>query len=89
MHTAFLKVFTSAEVDTDEKVQNDLQARYHSGYRNGIGESIQAMVTCRPDIALVTVKCTQQSTCPVKIHYQAAKHAMKYLVAMWVDAIYY
>ena len=37
----------------------------------------------------VTVKCTQHSMNPAEIHFQAVKHAIKYLVATRKDGIYF
>ncbi|KAL7489869.1 hypothetical protein ACHAW6_016196 [Cyclotella cf. meneghiniana] len=88
-HEAFLKAFQQAEGDNDPTTMATLQQRYHFGYRNGVGELIYAMVTCRPDISTVTVKCAQHSANPAEIHYQAVKHAIKYLVATRKDGIYF
>lgn len=85
----FLKAFNGDSGDPEEKVQKELQRRFKFNYRSGVGELIYAMVTCRPDISAVTVKCAQHSTCPADIHFQAVKHAIKYLVATRKDGIYF
>eukprot|EP00804_Cyclotella_cryptica_P016569 CCRYP_020523-RA/>CCRYP_020523-RA protein AED:0.25 eAED:0.37 QI:0/0/0/1/1/1/2/0/309 len=86
---SFLKAFNGAVGTVDDKIQKELQQRFGFGYRNGVEELIYAMVTCRPDISAVTVKCTQHSACPTDIHFQAVKHAIKYLVATRKDGIYF
>eukprot|EP00804_Cyclotella_cryptica_P012200 CCRYP_009883-RA/>CCRYP_009883-RA protein AED:0.21 eAED:0.21 QI:0/-1/0/1/-1/1/1/0/337 len=86
---SFIKAFNADSGNPDVKIQKELQQRFKFGYRSGVGELIYAMVTCRPDISAVTVKCTQHSTCPADIHFQAVKHAIKYLVATQKDRIYF
>ena len=88
-HESFLKTFHQAVGDKDPKTIATLQQQYKFGYRNGVGELIYAMVTCRPDISTVTVKCAQHSANPAEIHFQAVKHAIKYLVATRKDGIYF
>eukprot|EP00804_Cyclotella_cryptica_P030736 CCRYP_009176-RA/>CCRYP_009176-RA protein AED:0.05 eAED:-0.06 QI:0/-1/0/1/-1/1/1/0/645 len=88
-HESFLKTFHQAVGNNDPNTLATLQQRYHFGYRNGVGELIYAMVTCRPDISTVTVKCAQHSANPAEIHFQAVKHAIKYLVATRKDGIYF
>jgi hypothetical protein len=88
-HESFLKAFHADTGNPDVKVQKELQQRFKFGYRSGVGELIYAMVTCRPDISAVTVKCAQHSTCPAEIHFQAVKHAIKFLVATRKDGIYF
>eukprot|EP00804_Cyclotella_cryptica_P024685 CCRYP_001671-RA/>CCRYP_001671-RA protein AED:0.29 eAED:-0.05 QI:0/0/0/0.33/1/1/3/0/660 len=88
-HETFMKTFHQAVGDNDPKTLATLQTRFHFGYRNGVGELIYAMVTCRPDISTVTVKCAQHSANPAEIHFQAVKHAIKYLVATRKDGIYF
>jgi hypothetical protein len=85
----FLKAFGKAEGDPDPKVQAKLKNDFKFGYRNGIGELIYAMVTCRPDISTAVVRCAQVSACPAEIHYHAVKHAIKYLYATRKDGIYF
>ncbi len=67
----FLKAFGKAEGDPDLRVQAKLKNDFKFGYRNGIGELIYAMVTCRPDISTAVVRCAQVSACPAEIHYHA------------------
>eukprot|EP00804_Cyclotella_cryptica_P028043 CCRYP_003898-RC/>CCRYP_003898-RC protein AED:0.34 eAED:0.35 QI:0/-1/0/1/-1/1/1/0/486 len=88
-HETFLKNFHNAIGDNNPDSAKILQQKYHFGYRNGVGELIYAMVTCRPDISTVTVKCAQHSANPAEIHYQSVKHAIKYLVATRKDGIYF
>ncbi|KAL7474540.1 hypothetical protein ACHAW6_000511 [Cyclotella cf. meneghiniana] len=79
-HKTFIKSFNNAVWDNEPDTQKTLQQQYNFGYRNGVGEPIYAMVTCHPGISTVTVKCAQHSANPAKIHFQAIKHDIKYLV---------
>ena len=88
-HESFVKNFHNTVGDNDPDMLRALQQRYHFGYRNGVGEVIYAMITCRPDMSTVTVKCAQHSANPAEIHFQAVKHAIKYLVATRKDGIYF
>jgi hypothetical protein len=65
---SFLKAFGKAEGDSDPQAQTKLKNTFKFGYRNGIGELIYAMVTCRPDISTAVVRCAQVSACPAEIH---------------------
>ena len=58
-------------------------------YRNGLGELIYALVTCRPDLSYAVVKCAQATVCPHEIHYYALRHIMKYLYTTRDDGIYF
>eukprot|EP00804_Cyclotella_cryptica_P013246 CCRYP_007032-RA/>CCRYP_007032-RA protein AED:0.39 eAED:0.39 QI:0/0/0/0.5/1/1/2/0/451 len=58
---SFLKAFNGDIGNPDETVQKELQQCFKFGYRSGVGELIYAMVTCRPDISTVMVKCAQHS----------------------------
>jgi hypothetical protein len=58
-------------------------------YQSGIGELIYALVTCRPDISYAVVRCAQNSSCPVEIHYHAVKHILKYLYLTRHDGLHY
>ena len=53
---AFLKNFAKEEGVTCPKVQDALKKKFKFGYRNGVGELIYAMVTCRPDISTAVVR---------------------------------
>lgn len=59
------------------------------GYRQAIGELIYAMVTCRADISHATIKLSQYSTRPTRIHFEAIKDVMRYLKHTIDDGIYY
>jgi hypothetical protein len=86
---SFLDGFQTAEGNPDEKIQEKLKKQYGFGYRNGIGELIYAMVTCRPDISTTVVRCSQRSACPAEQHYNAVRHAIKYLYVTRSDGIYF
>ena len=68
----FIKRFLSAVGDPDEKVQAGLAKKMGFGFRQGIGEIIYAMATCRPEIVFAVVKLMQFSACPSEMHYHAA-----------------
>ena len=59
------------------------------GYRQGIGELIYALVTCRPDISYSVIKLAQYSTRPARIHFEAIKNIYRYLNATKDEGIYF
>jgi hypothetical protein len=85
---SFLKSFHSAEGDPSPIQQEKLGKQMGIQYRNGVGELIYALVTCRPDISYAVVKCAQSTTAPHEIHYHALKHILKYLYVTRDDGIY-
>jgi hypothetical protein len=58
-------------------------------YRSGVGELIQAMTTCCPDLAFARVKLSQSTLCPHKLHFHGLKHALKFLYASQDDGLYF
>ena len=66
-----------------------LEKEYGFKYRQGVGEILYAMVTCRPDISFPTVKLSQYSVAPAPIHFEALKSLYIYLKATKSDGIYY
>ena len=85
---SFSDGFQTAEGDPDEKAQEKLKNQYGFGYRNGIGELIYAMVTCRLDLSTTVVSCSQRSACHAEQHYNAVRHAIKHLHVTRSDVIY-
>jgi hypothetical protein len=85
----FLKSFLVAEGDPSPTVQEELSTRMGVKYRNGIGELIYALVTCRPDISYAVVKCAQSTIAPHEVHYHALRHLLKYLYVTKSDGIYF
>ena len=58
-------------------------------YRQGIGEILYALVTCRPDVSFATIKLSQFSAKPAAMHFEALKDLFRYLKATKDDGIYY
>ena len=58
-------------------------------YRQGVGEILYALVTCRPDISFATIKLSQFSTKPAAMHFEALKDVFRYLKATKDEGIYY
>ena len=48
-------------------------------YKQGIGELIYALVTCRPDISYPLIKLSQYCTKPSRIHFEAVRSIYQYL----------
>ncbi len=88
-HDTFLKSFLTSVGDPSPHVQEELSNRMGIKYRNGIGELIYALVTCRPDISYALVKCAQSTVTPHEVHYHALRHLLKYLYVTQSDGIYY
>jgi hypothetical protein len=86
---SFVKTFLTADGDPDPVIQNELSKRMGIKYRNGVGELIYALVTCRPDISYAVVKCAQSTVAPHEVHYHALRHILKYLYATKDDGIYF
>ena len=86
--STFLRGLESATPFTESKrVQHEKQVGFT--YRQGIGEILYALVTCRPDISFATIKLSQYSTKPAKVHFDALKDIYRYLHATIDDGIYY
>lgn len=66
-----------------------LEKEFKFKYRQGIGELLYAMVTCRPDISYPVVKLSQYSTAPARIHFEAVREIYYYLKSTRTDGIYY
>jgi hypothetical protein len=86
---SFIKSFLSADGDPSPSVQEKLSKAMGIQYRNGVGELIYALVTCRPDISYAVVKCALSTVAPHEIHYHAVKHILKYLYVTCTDGIYF
>jgi deoxyuridine 5'-triphosphate nucleotidohydrolase len=84
----YLRKIESAEPLTEPEVKL-LEKEYGFKYRQGIGELIYAMVTCRPDISFPIIKLAQYSTKPAKIHFDAVKNLYIYLKATKHEGIYF
>jgi hypothetical protein len=68
---SFTKNFNNTVGTDDMKELEKLKNEFGFGYRNGIGELIYAMVTCRPDLSTTVVRCAQHSAKPSKFHFHA------------------
>ena len=86
---SFLKSFITATGDPSTAAQEKLSNEMGIKYRNGLGELIYALVTCRPEISYAVVKCAQATVSPHEIHYHAVKHLLKYLYVTRDDGIYF
>ncbi len=76
-------------VSATESERKKLEKQYGFKYRQGIGEILYAMVTCRPDIAFAIVKLSQYAVAPAAVHFEAVKQLYIYLKATKDDGIYY
>jgi hypothetical protein len=85
----FMKKFYTTEGSREAKELEKLKKDYGFGYRNGIGELIYAMVTCRPDQSPTAVRCTQYSNKPARIHSHAVRRAIKDLYMTREESIYF
>ena len=56
-----------------------IENKFGFSYRQGIGELLYAMLTCRPDISFPVIKLSQYSTAPGKIHFEAVSNLYNYL----------
>ena len=86
---SFNREYLAAVGDPDPGAQDSLSKTMGVGFRNIIGELTYAMITCRPDVSFATVKSAQASAAPARIHYEAAKHTLRYLYITRTDGIYF
>ena len=86
--SAYLHTIETAEPMTDTD-RTEYEHTLGITYREAIGELIYALVTCLPDISFVTIKLSQYSASPARIHYDAVKDIYQYLAASKEDGIYY
>ena len=56
-----------------------IEKEFGFSYKQGIGELIYAMVTCRPDISYPLIKLSQYSTKPARVHFEAVRNIYQYL----------
>lgn len=84
----YLRSLEQATAATEDE-RHLLEREYGFKYRQGIGEIIYAMVTCRPDISFAVIKLSQYSTKPARLHFEAVKHLYRYLKATKTEGIYY
>ena len=84
----FRKQLETATPATPEELKA-LEKEYGFKYRQGVGEILYAMVTCRPDVSFSVVKLSQYSVTPARIHFEAIKQIYIYLKHTINDGIYY
>ncbi len=58
-------------------------------YQSGVGELIWATMTCQPDLAFVSVKLSQSTSCPCEHHFHGLRHAIKYMYTTCNDGLYF
>ena len=85
---AFNRRIEEATPLTDTE-RDKLEREYGFSYRQGIGELIYAMVTCRPDISFPLIKLSQYSANPAEMHFIALKQLYCYLRDTPTEGIYY
>ena len=73
----------------EEKELKEVENEYGFTYRQGIGEILYALVTCRMDISYALIKLSQYSVKPARIHFEAVAQLYRYLYATREDGIYY
>jgi len=85
----YLRDIQEAIGPDDDRDKKNLETQMGFSYRQGIGELIYAMSTCRVDIAAATIQLSQYSANPAKIHYEAVKRIFIYLNATKDYGLYY
>ena len=68
---------------------NKIEQEYGFSYRQGVGELIYGMVTCRPDISFPLIKLSQYSPSPSSLHFEAIQGLFDYIRATPSDGIYF
>ena len=80
-------------IEEAEPIPNDelklVEKEFGFSYKQGIGELIYALVTCRPDISFPLIKLSQYSSKPARIHFDAVKGLYQYLKDTKSEGIHY
>lgn len=81
------------QIEMDEPLSEhelkQVEKEFGFSYRQGIGEILYALVTCRLDVSFALIKLSQYSTKPARIHFEAVAALYNYLHATENDGIYY
>ena len=72
-----------------ESELTSIEKEFGFTYKQGIGELLYAMVTCRPDISYPLIKLSQYSTKPARIHFEALRTMYQYLKDTKEEGIHY
>ena len=86
--STYIHSLESATPLTDMELK-ELETKLGFTYRQGIGEILYALVTCRPDVSFATIKLSQYLVSPSVIHYEALKDVYRCLKATQDEGIYY
>ena len=73
----------------EDRELHQTEKKFGFTYRQGVGELIYAMVTCRPDISFPLIKLSQYSAQPAKLHFKAIQGIYNYLHHTIDDGLYY
>ena len=85
---AFNRLIEESTTLTD-KERDEVEKQYGFSYRQGVGELIYGMVTCRPDISFPLIKLSQYSAAPSTLHFEALQVLFDYIRATPSDGIYF
>ena len=55
----------------DKKTLQHIKIEFRFSYRQGVGELIYAMATCRPNISFSLIKLSQYSAASARVHFKA------------------
>ena len=68
---------------------NAIEKELGYSYRQGRGELLYALITCRPDISYPSIKLSQYSTKLARIHYDAIRAIYQYLKCTKVEGTHH
>ena len=68
--SAYNRIIKTASPLEDKELRQ-VEKEFGFTYRQGVGELIYVMVTCRPDIYYPLIKLSQYSTNPARLHFEA------------------
>ena len=81
--------FIESATPLDDKELQTCEKEFNFTYRQGIGELVYAMVTCRLDISFPLIKLIQYSSAPSRKHFKAVHGIFTYLRQTLREGIYY
>ena len=86
---AYQKILDHATGPDHESDREKLEQEMNFIYRQALGETLFAMITCRPDISYAVIKLAQFANNPAKEHYIALKNIFRYLRQTLTEGIIY